>query len=210
MGKAVCYPRMVYEPLPKSLPEFVPWPKIPRWNRDVTVSEKIDGTNAAIWVSDDGTEIAAQSRTKWITPQDDNAGFARWVEQNREELLHLGPGHHHGEWFGQGIQRKYGLTEKRFWLFNTHRWGDPSTRPACVGCVPVIWKGNASELDIPGLINKLKTEGSLAVPGWMQPEGIVVFHHASDQYYKVLCEGDDLPKGVTTYKERQVAERLTK
>lgn len=30
--------------------EFKPWPKIARWKRDIIISEKIDGTNASVWV----------------------------------------------------------------------------------------------------------------------------------------------------------------
>lgn len=191
-------------------PEFREWPKIPRLNRDVTVSEKIDGTNACIWISDDLEEMGAQSRNKWIVPGNDNAGFASWVEQNMTELLKLGPGYHYGEWFGQGIGRKYGLVEKRFWLFNTHRWSDPSARPACVGCVPVLWQGNYKDLDLASILGKLREEGSVAVPGWKTPEGVVIFHHAADQMFKVLLEGDELPKGITTLKERETAAKLEK
>ncbi len=198
---------MTYErPDSRPLPEFKPWPKIPRLNREVTVTEKLDGTNAAVWVSDDGTQIAAQSRTRWITPADDNAGFARWVEENRDELLKLGPGHHYGEWWGAGIGRKYGLTDKRFWLFNTHRWTD--SRPACCGVVPILWQGNYQDLHVGGILFDLQVKGSVAAPGWMKPEGIVVFHHAADQYFKVLCEGDALPKGITTLKERETTAKL--
>jgi len=200
---------MTYErPDSRPLPEFQPWPKIPRLNREVTVSEKIDGTNAAVWISDDGTQIGAQSRTKWITPKDDNYGFARWVEENRDELLKLGPGHHFGEWWGSGINRRYGLTERRFWLFNTHRWGNPDTRPACVGCVPVLWNGNYQDMDLAAIMAKLTSEGSVSAPGFMKPEGVVIFHHAADQYFKVLAEGDELPKGITTLKERATLAKL--
>lgn len=188
------------------LPEFKPWPKIPRLNREVTVSEKLDGTNAAVWVSDDGTQLAAQSRTRWITPADDNAGFAAWVESNREELLKLGPGHHYGEWWGQGIGRKYGMAVKQFSLFNTHRWTE--SRPACCSVVPVLWKGNYQDLVVDDVISQLRRLGSVAAPGFYRPEGIVVFHHAADQYFKVLCEGDELPKGITTFKERETTAKL--
>ena len=67
--------------------EFKAWPKIPRLeNTNWTITEKIDGTNACIIISNDGTEIAAQSRTRLITPDNDNAGFARWVQENKEDL----------------------------------------------------------------------------------------------------------------------------
>jgi hypothetical protein len=71
-----------------------------------------------------------------------------------------------------------------------------------------IWTGNHLDFDQHTILNKLRTEGSVAVPGFMQPEGIVVFHTASGGMYKILCEGDELPKGVTTFKEREVHDKL--
>lgn len=97
--------------------EFQAWPKTPRLFRDITITEKIDGTNAAIIVdkvrpnvdyvtlADDknrtfvevyganGTstpdvyEVGAQSRKRLITPTDDNFGLARWVKDNAETLV---------------------------------------------------------------------------------------------------------------------------
>ncbi len=175
--------------------EFKPFPKIPRFNREVVVTEKIDGTNAGVEISDDGTQIRAASRTRWITPQVDNAGFARWVEENKAELLKLGPGTHWGEWFGSGIQRGYGLTTKHFFLFNTHRWNDDATRPKCCGVVPVLWRGDMDDMDLPVIMSDLILTGSDAVPGWMRPEGVVIFHTASGQLFKKSVEGDESPKG---------------
>src|SRR5258706_10163296 len=101
---------------------FESFDKIARYSRDCTITEKIDGTNGCIYVSEDGLEIMAGSRSRWITPKEDNFNFARWVEENREELLKLGPGRHFGEWWGCGIGRRYGIDGKRFSLFNTFRW----------------------------------------------------------------------------------------
>src|SRR5687767_11177216 len=101
--------------------EFREFQKIARLNRAVIVTEKIDGTNGCVVVSEDGLTVTAQSRSTIITPQNDNFGFAKWVQDNAEELKQLGPGYHYGEWWGCGIQRKYGLDEKRFSLFNVSR-----------------------------------------------------------------------------------------
>lgn len=65
-------------------------------------------------------------------------------------------------------------------------------------------------MDLLAILDKLRTEGSVAVPGFMNPEGVVIYHHAGGQYYKVLLDGDELPKGVTTHKEREVAASLEK
>jgi len=101
--------------------DFVAFPKIARLSRECVISEKIDGTSAQILITDDG-QIKAGSRSRWLTPENDNFGFAAWVADNKEELLTLGVGRHFGEWWGEGIQRNYGLKERRFSLFNTIRW----------------------------------------------------------------------------------------
>ena len=78
--------------------DFEEFPKMARLSREVIVTEKIDGTNAQIFITEDG-QIRAGSRTRWITPADDNFGFAAWVEEHRDELLTL------------AVRRRYGATE---------------------------------------------------------------------------------------------------
>lgn len=106
------------EPTP---PPFEEFPKIARLNRLCIATEKLDGANVGITIADDFQTIWVNSRTKWITLEDDYKGFARWVHEHKEQLLRLGPGTHRGEWWGSGLGRGYGLKEKRFSLFNTHR-----------------------------------------------------------------------------------------
>lgn len=175
--------------------EFTPFPKIARYAREVVVTEKIDGTNASIFIGDDGSFLVG-SRTRWITPEDDNFGFAAWCEKNRDDLMRLGPGHHFGEWWGSGIQRGYGLTngERRFSLFNTSRWSDSGTRPACVGVVPELWRGSFEAFNPSTVLERLKTLGSEAAPGFMKPEGIVIFHTANGALFKRTLEKDEEPK----------------
>lgn len=177
--------------------EFRAWPSIPRLHRDCTITEKIDGTNACVIVTDEG-EVAAQSRKRLTTPEDDNAGFARWVHQHEGALrTALGPGHHYGEWYGQGIQRRYGLTEKRFALFNVSRWTsvaeDLKTVPG-LEIVPVLGTGLFCDDFVDTVLDLLATTGSMAAPGFMSPEGIIVWHHAARQMFKVTLENDEVPK----------------
>lgn len=177
--------------------------------RDIIIQEKIDGTNAQIHITEDGGFFVG-SRTRWITPENDNHGFARWAYENKAQLMDLGPGRHFGEWWGSGIQRGYGLEkgEKRFSLFNTIRWclhghepqqiptGDPrivkmqDVLPACVGLAPVLYRGEFSTDIIQYIAARLKTEGSKASPGFMNPEGIVVFHTAANVGFKYTLDGD--------------------
>lgn len=209
--------------------EFVPWPKIPRLRRGMVITEKIDGTNAAVGVISLDEEFAesivrlgaptpakyvriselgpvlvyAQSRTRVISPDADNFGFASWTHENAAYLAHdLGPGIHFGEWWGSGIQRRYGLDHKRFSLFNTHRWGNQADGTAVpfltpgLGVVPVITEHTFSETEITKALDLLREQGSLAAPGFMQPEGIVVYLSAARQMFKVLLDNDEMPKGV--------------
>lgn len=283
--------------------EFERFPKIARLNRDIVITEKIDGTNACVMIEQlagdpacvggvlpcscmkrpdildyavvDGRVfgVRAGKRTSWLNPADgknwDNHGFGAWVLLNAAELVaFLGPGRHFGEWWGAGVQRRYGVPNKRFSLFNVARYGaadavaDPrcavtpkewakleatgmawelfpngpegairhkfhegkkvcACRPAqadvratiggvLVEPVPVLYRGpwfgtlyiNSTGGDYahngfaPALaLQKLETEGSVAAPGFMDPEGIVVFHEASGQLFKATVEGDEKPKG---------------
>ena len=208
---------------------FEAFPKIPRLNRNITITEKIDWTNAAVVIvplaeidhiayshtdSIDLFEPAhsaliarvgdffvfAQSRNRFITPGADNYGFARWVQANAEALVTtLGPGRHFGEWWGSGIQRGYGLTkgDKRFSLFNTGRWSTealPVGLPA-LGLVPTLYSGPFDQLAIDLAVANLDVDGSVAAEGYDNPEGIVVWHEAARQSFKVLLEGDAVHKG---------------
>lgn len=199
-----------------SRPDFVAFPKIPRLRRTIIVTEKIDGTNAQVLITPEG-EVFAGSRNRWITTDSDNYGFAAWVEAHADELrAGLGVGQHFGEWWGAGIQRGYGKSgpgAKLFSLFNTHRWSrkadQPGTHPpACCGVVPVLFVGNYGSDPIQECLEDLRTNGSKAAPGFMSPEGVVVYMQSSGSLFKVLLVGDELPKGFLVKAERQEVAKL--
>lgn len=187
--------------------EFRGFPKMGRLRRTCSITEKIDGTNAQIVITEDG-QLMAGSRARFITPDDDNHGFARWAHEHRDELVAgLGIGTHFGEWWGQGIQRKYGLAEKRFSLFNTLRWHPKGKEPrlassewgpekwtteapACCGVVPLLYRGIFNDTAVDGELERLAASGSVAAPGFLQPEGIVVYHEAAGVSFKVTLDGD--------------------
>lgn len=192
---------------------FESFPKIGRLKRDCLVTEKIDGSNGqiaiipntdtdavgAVAVCGDFT-VYAGSRNRWVQPgsKTDNAGFAGWVRDNASELVgKLGPGRHFGEWWGNGIQRGYGLSEKRFSLFNAFRWADGrQERPSCCGVVPTLYMGVFDSAAIEHCISKLQCGGSIAAPDYMKPEGVIVYHGATKTYFKRLIENDEEPKGL--------------
>lgn len=203
--------------------EFKEWPKTPRLFRDVTVTEKLDGTNAAIqiipvaemdrWMNEagettaffdpqpiavvDGFAVYAQSRNRLIFPgkSTDNYGFAGWVERNATSLVEdLGEGIHYGEWWGQGIARKYDAKFKTFSLFNTARYSDITFTTPSLDVVPVLYEGDNNTAAIQAALTLLGAGGSVASPGFMKPEGIIVFHSASRQVFKVTLDSNDSGK----------------
>ncbi len=127
--------------------ELIKYGKTPRFYREAIVTEKIDGTNAGVFIKtcffgesvehdpnrtavvfgsalgDGGLPVEeyhvyAQSRNNFITPDRDNHGFSNWVLANAQALVGiLGPGRHFGEWWGKGIQRGYGADRKYWSLF---------------------------------------------------------------------------------------------
>jgi hypothetical protein len=180
--------------------EFKPWPKMTRVeNRRTPIfTEKLDGTNACIVIGpsdgfnedkvltvnlQSGLNLFAQSRTRFITPEDDNFGFARWVQDNAGSLFDLGPGYHFGEWWGKGIQRGYGLEERRFSLFDTRRWNLDNPPPNPCGVVPMLPVTTIEEAR-----QYLLTNGSEAVTGWMKPEGAVMFDLDTKTPFKIIID----------------------
>jgi len=217
--------------------DFQKFPSIPRYRKDIQITEKIDGTNAAIGIqpaiNEDYTpnplfghapredcitdeagnpvHVYAQSRSRIITPgkSTDNYGFAQYVRDNASNLyLLLGAGIHYGEWYGSGINRNYGLTERRFALFNTARYTTDSlynngvidARTLRIDVVPTLYTGPAyytpegshvPQDAVRNAMDALSITGSHLVPGFMNPEGVVIFHTASRQRYKATYDYDE-------------------
>lgn len=177
--------------------DFQSFNKIPRLAREMVITEKIDGTNGIIAIGESG-EFQVGSRNRWLTDEmgnihGDNAGFAQWATKHRSELEALGVGYHYGEWWGQGIQRGYGLTEKRFSLFNVGRWNRDNI-PSCCYVVPTLCTGMFDTSQIDYILAELKQNGSYAAPGFMRPEGIVVYHVAAGVLFKKTIEHDESRK----------------
>lgn len=161
--------------------EFKAWPSIPRTSPfKVTITEKMNGTNSCIIIQN-GEIVGVQSRKRFITPEEDNFGFAQWVEDNTGDLVSLGEGYHYGEWAGLGIQSNpHNLAEKQFFLFNTFRWNkDNPNRPNCCKVVPTLYEGDLTPELIPKLLELLVVNNPDETP-----EGVVVFYHSFRKYTK--------------------------
>jgi hypothetical protein len=208
--------------------KFVEFKKIPRLSRDMIITEKIDGSNGQVAIIPSDSEefigcedgfveqcclankqidetkwlyMFAGSRNRWLSTgkQNDNHAFAYWVKENSEELFQLGPGRHFGEWYGKGIQRGYGLEEKRFALFNVSKWQNKDLPlvdekqkypPSCCEVVPVLYEGMFDTNVINVALEDLRVNGSKAVPGYLNAEGICIYHTAAGQYFKKTLTND--------------------
>jgi len=93
---------------------------------------KLDGTNAGIRIvrnDDDEFEFAAQSRSRVITPEGDNYGFATWVYANEKWVVQVAKRCLFGElkdilvfgeWAGPGVQKRTSVSKierRMFFVF---------------------------------------------------------------------------------------------
>lgn len=199
--------------------EFKSWGSTTRENKNKTITEKIDGTNACI-VAQDG-KVTAQSRKRIITPDDDNYGFAKWVYENAGALLDtLGYGYHYGEWYGEGIQKNpLGIEGKRFALFHATKYTEANgfdlERVDGLETVPLLHHGQCDVWTIPNIMQDLDTYGSKVkgaktttvkseIPGFddtmfqfdraANAEGVIIWNNETKTRTKMLLKDDAFHK----------------
>lgn len=186
--------------------DFKSYPKIEQLGKlYMTITQKIHGTNAQVYIKElqfgTGFNVFAGSRTRWLTPEDDNHGFCKWVDENSKELMKvLGEGRHYGEWCGKGINNGEGLSTKSLVLFDWWKYTNVEKYPfypflsesLLIRTVPVLYKGPFSYEKINECMELLKSEGSRLTPvGWfMKPEGIVI--DINGQKFKKVFEQEDI------------------
>ena len=92
---------------------------------DVYVFPKLDGTNASAWWDPETGAPACASRRRRIAPEDDNAGFAQWVQFSDEaagvrQAIHAHPSWIlYGEWLVPHTLKTYREDAwRRFWVFD--------------------------------------------------------------------------------------------
>jgi hypothetical protein len=93
------------------------------------------------------------------------------------------------------------LAEKRFSLFNTERWHSELNRgsgkstvceeaPIC-HVVPILSQYTFDTGKVDECLRSLAEGGSVAAPGFMKPEGVVVFHVRSGVLFKKTLDKND-------------------
>ena len=121
---------------------------------------KLDGTNAAIRVV--WGQFAVQSRSRFITVEDDNYGFASFAEDVRDWVYHIACGTTelsvYGEWCGVGIQKRCSVSKcKRMFVvfavvLDGKRVVDPALLRQLLGELPqgvyiLGWYGETVTID---------------------------------------------------------------
>lgn len=162
-------------------------------NAALYITQKIHGSNAQILIyqTEDGSlDLLTGSRTRWITPENDNFGFSRHVHENKQEFIEkLGVGTHFGEWAGPGINSGEGLSEKTFVLFDHWKFSVERQLPPKTVVVPVLYEGPFDLFQIDICMKDLKINGSKLVSGFMRPEGLVV--RIKGERYKVVFDPEE-------------------
>ncbi len=193
--------------------EFKAWGSTPRENKNKTITEKIDGTNACLVITNG--KIVAQSRKRIITPEDDNYGFAKWAHANAGVLFDtLGYGYHYGEWYGEGIQKNpLGIEGRRFALFHPTKYNEANgydlSKVDGLETVPLLHHGQCDVWTIPDIMSDLDIYGSKVVgakrtkivrdlgDGYTYEidkaataEGIIIWNNETRTRTKMLLEND--------------------
>jgi hypothetical protein len=88
--------------------------------RYVTVTEKIDGANASLKLSEDGKTIECFSRRQKLSKENDLRGFVKWVEEN-VDIRNLFP-HviYYGEWLVHHKVKYIDDAYNKFYLFDVY------------------------------------------------------------------------------------------
>lgn len=173
-----------------SYPSF---PSIERLeNLHCVITEKIDGTNGLIeyWIDSNPNhfpycQVRFGSRNRYITTTDDNSGFANFFFSHKSRILEIignleePPTQSiriYGEWFGKGIQRGYGLDQKYFMPFSSF-WAEKMIEAGIPNIKEpaILYTGKFIEAEVDHQMGILKFDGSHVVPGYRNPEGIVIY-----------------------------------
>jgi hypothetical protein len=193
--------------------DFKAYPKTHRIGTEqYTITEKVDGTNGVVYVhkakpadfrvGKDRSYVKAGSRSRWLEDDGskkwDNHGFGEWVMENERALIELPEGFHYGEWYGRGINRNYGLKDRRFMLFDYARYDKLITNNNILGDLIETETVLADVvtydyLSIAIKLNSacLSVEGSVHVRGFSDPEGLIIRSKLRPAVYKYIIRKDE-------------------
>ena len=171
------------------------------------ITEKIDGTNGLIEIHDstiDGVKFG--SRNRYITFENDNNGFANFFRHYTNQLFSLPnvieeepeyPIRIYGEWFGCGIQRGYDLKDKFFMPFSTF-YAEKLIEHQIPNIIKpsIMYTGKFSQ-EVVDTCMQILTNGSLVIPEFKRPEGIVIHFPKYNFRLKQTFEGSKWKQNIS-------------
>lgn len=199
--------------IPEQWDLFKSWPKTPRGEGPALYTEKLNGENVGIifqrrfdteskmdmnnvmFVDTNTNEsfvlrVAAQTRNRMATIDDDQVGIAKWVSERRYsltlDLYDFNRGaeleHHYGEF----VKGK-GLKVPHVFLFNAGRWRGAEFTTDGLSVVPVLYEGTHTHEQLTATLRDLEENGSKVLDG--PAEGVIVFHKHDKSVKKYFCKG---------------------
>ena len=166
---------------------------------------KLHGTNAAVQHLPGG-ELVAQSRTRIITPDDDNAGFAAYVMEHADFYRSVVPEGWavFGEWCGQGIQAGMALNKldhKVFAVFGATPAVDADEREWVVDPDALTQMLGPRVHVIPWYLEPFKVDFANPMAATMRMEAIIAEVEARDPWVADVFGVEGLGEGVVLYPE---------
>jgi hypothetical protein len=162
------------------------------------VFPKIDGTNASVWLDDNG-KVAAGSRNRTLSASEDNAGFYAWATTSKEiaACLEANPNHRlYGEWLVPHSLRTYKDDAwRKFYVFDVCTDADgenvnylpyPKYKPILdefgINYIPPL--AIVVNATLESIIPLLEKNGFLIKDGAGAGEGVVIKNYEYTNKYK--------------------------
>ena len=193
------------------------------------VFPKIDGSNGSIWYEDG--EIKCGSRNRVLSLDDDNQGFAKWVETNRVKLMkffHLNEAYIlYGEWLVPHTIRYYDDNAwGNFYVFDVYNtkndryvsydFYSPVLDKHGIDYIPCVGKGiNLDENSVYKLLdNNTYLLSDDAVRNGKLGEGVVVKNYDfTNRFGKIICgkivRQEFKDRNLGEFKTRTIQDGLT-
>lgn len=162
------------------------------------VFPKLDGTNASVWLGDDGT-IQCGSRNRLLSVENDNAGFCAWAQQNDElkKVFESFPNVRlYGEWLvPHAIKHYRDDAWRRFYVFDVTGINEDGSESYATWEEYSLFIGESFDIDLVPCIaivengskeqfyNLLKSNTYLMKDGMGPGEGIVIKNYGFKNRY---------------------------
>jgi hypothetical protein len=172
-------------------------------NRWLTLGKTMDNFGFAAWVRDNAPALAALGPGRH---------FGEWWGSGIQRGYGQAPGKRHWslfnvtrwnpERFNAFEDARIEREQEKILTANRRKGERPAGQlprvprlpfvapPACCLVVPILFRGTLDTSAVRGCVRELEISGSVAAPGFMNPEGVIVYHTHAGTCFKVTLAGD--------------------